>query len=840
MFNFLKKHLIGQYQDNVIMLYGPRRTGKSSILWQIYNDPSLIDNLYKPVYIDLQTVEDSMANDEIFFEISERISECLNLGSPERENFNYSYFLHDYLKKIKKELKQQKLLLLIDEYATLQDCVDDPTTQVKPTIFRKIRHLMQNYDWISYIFAGSHKIEQLNLKYWKEFTGAIYKTISFLDHISAKELIEAPVRKANIFYTPDAANRLLELSGNHPYFLQALCQYLYPKAEEKRRVEYDDIEMAIQPCISWIKMAFESIWREMVENEKLILSTISSIDSERVTISDISRQLDYFKVNWTLEQIKETINQLLVKDVLKQSNELFYLYYVPFYSKCIKTYYSLDTLLDHLKIKRRKDLNIISDPKILQAQNYLKDAEESIEDDDLEKTEQIFKTAIQVCPYYTHSHIKFGKYYESLSYNDAALKIYNSVLKDYPDCIDASNAIGNMLKKENLLTNALKQFYETLKIDKKNIVALANIEEIEKLLLLEREKLNLLEIPYIFDLPIENKLLFFDREETLERLKEKITKNKSIYIHGYPKIGKTSLILHFMQTMSEDFAFIYLDKQNIEPASLEGLFFCLIKRLYSSFDDNTKLYYTSFLPKPFFQFKEMLSRFLYCRFYKTDNRKKQLILVLDNYEYISELIFKGSNDSNHELINYLYEISNEYPIIFIVLGVQPIQNKFFEKPANSGFLDFEQIGVLDISSCQNLIIKPVNEYIKYTQNAIDYIIRLSGQYPYLIQALCYELVSLAKQKFLTKITSNEIDMITQKVIEKLNTFFYQIWLLLDNNFKLLLKDVVISEVSAFSDEIPDILENSFIFTIKDKKIDFKIELFKLWLNKQKPWEEDNG
>ena len=99
-FNFLKKHLIGQYQDNVIMLYGPRRTGKSSILWQIYNDPSLIDNLYKPVYIDLQTVEDSMANDEIFFEISERISECLNLGSPERENFNYSYFLHDYLKKI--------------------------------------------------------------------------------------------------------------------------------------------------------------------------------------------------------------------------------------------------------------------------------------------------------------------------------------------------------------------------------------------------------------------------------------------------------------------------------------------------------------------------------------------------------------------------------------------------------------------------------------------------------------------------------------------------------------------------------------------------------------------
>jgi AAA+ ATPase superfamily predicted ATPase len=86
-FTFLTKHLVGTYQDNVIMLYGQRRTGKTSILYQILNNNRLGEG-YVPVLISLEGLQDCETNSQIFLEIAQKIAYALNIEKPKAENLD--------------------------------------------------------------------------------------------------------------------------------------------------------------------------------------------------------------------------------------------------------------------------------------------------------------------------------------------------------------------------------------------------------------------------------------------------------------------------------------------------------------------------------------------------------------------------------------------------------------------------------------------------------------------------------------------------------------------------------------------------------------------------------
>lgn len=52
-FRFVRETLVGRYQDNPIVLYGGRRTGKTSVLYQMDRH---LDPRYVPVFVDLQSI----------------------------------------------------------------------------------------------------------------------------------------------------------------------------------------------------------------------------------------------------------------------------------------------------------------------------------------------------------------------------------------------------------------------------------------------------------------------------------------------------------------------------------------------------------------------------------------------------------------------------------------------------------------------------------------------------------------------------------------------------------------------------------------------------------------
>lgn len=52
-FEFVRQTLIGKHQDNIVVLHGQRRTGKTSALYQIHRH---MDPQYIPILIDLQAL----------------------------------------------------------------------------------------------------------------------------------------------------------------------------------------------------------------------------------------------------------------------------------------------------------------------------------------------------------------------------------------------------------------------------------------------------------------------------------------------------------------------------------------------------------------------------------------------------------------------------------------------------------------------------------------------------------------------------------------------------------------------------------------------------------------
>ena len=88
-FAFVHNALVGQHQDNVLVLSGKRRTGKTSVLYQMHRN---IERRYLPILIDLQALTmDSVSG--FFWEVASTIRRALNreyqieVPRPRREDF---------------------------------------------------------------------------------------------------------------------------------------------------------------------------------------------------------------------------------------------------------------------------------------------------------------------------------------------------------------------------------------------------------------------------------------------------------------------------------------------------------------------------------------------------------------------------------------------------------------------------------------------------------------------------------------------------------------------------------------------------------------------------------
>src|SRR5262245_5515613 len=137
-FAFVRQALIGKHRDNVIILYGQRRTGKTSALYQMNRH---LGARYVCVLLDLHGLA-LEGLDGFLWEVANSIARALRrdyrieLSPPPRTAFQQnprSQFENVFLNQVWAALGDRHLLLMLDEAIRLQEQVQ--AGKLEPEVF---------------------------------------------------------------------------------------------------------------------------------------------------------------------------------------------------------------------------------------------------------------------------------------------------------------------------------------------------------------------------------------------------------------------------------------------------------------------------------------------------------------------------------------------------------------------------------------------------------------------------------------------------------------------------------------------------------------------------------
>jgi hypothetical protein len=324
-FAFIRDKFSRDAKDITIVLHGGRRTGKTSIMYQIAN--GRLGRDFMPVFIDMQEMAGVDAHD-FFRIIAQKVSEvhraAVDLSEDDRTKLDELYrnledkskpayqSFNDFLTSVSSTLEDKYIIFLIDEYEILERKVNEG--DITHEIFGYLRHLMQNMDNLAFIFAGSSDFGRRQRKEWAlVFNMAQPREVSFLTRENALALITEPV-KDYMRYEKEAVERVLRLAAGHPFFTQAMCFQIIENMNDKQqnRVTMEYVDEACNELVENAPFHLAFIWGELTPEEKVMVALLAEVLPDGLAYAsadDIISKQSYYE----LEYDQATVNKSLAR-----------------------------------------------------------------------------------------------------------------------------------------------------------------------------------------------------------------------------------------------------------------------------------------------------------------------------------------------------------------------------------------------------------------------------------------------------------------------------------------------------------------------------------------------
>jgi len=350
LFGFIENNLRNNQQ--VILLHGQRRTGKSSVLRQIPNKVNL-DDEFVFVLSDFQH-KSQWSFREVVQELAHEIVEK-SLDNPDPIDLTFFDDLEqdlkqdgvkfrEFLEQIFEELGDKKLVLLLDEF----DVLDGKNSKSKfEDFFRYLKSIISYEKRLFIIPVVGRRLDDMPKLHNNLFRGAPELRIGLLDSLSAERLIKYPAQGL-LQYNTEAIKEIIKLSAGHPYFTQGICCTLFTQARENDKTEIipEDIEQVIDRTIEFIKPGLIWFRDGLPILERIVFSAVAAAQEKARPENQLPPQnplelLKNFGVNiehGNLRQASENLieNKFLEKDGYRITIELvrrWFLKYHPLQSK---------------------------------------------------------------------------------------------------------------------------------------------------------------------------------------------------------------------------------------------------------------------------------------------------------------------------------------------------------------------------------------------------------------------------------------------------------------------------------------------------------------------------
>jgi hypothetical protein len=287
----IERNVLRSAQTPTLLLYGQRRVGKTSILYQL---PALLGPEFLPVVVDCQAPAMVESEAALLRYLSRHLAGALNarlqIGGESaaeqaargalplpidvlsREPFSvFDDWLDAYLSHLPADCR---LLLCVDEFERLQEAV---TASWGARFLDALRHWVQHRPQFALMFVGSHTFEQLGPLWTDRFLSARRLKVGFLAPGEVRQLLTRPTPTFRMTYAPGAVEAILDATRGQPFLTQALAYELVQHLNRvhRRQARPDDVEAAIADMLERSAEYFADVWASRSDAERAILLDVA-------------------------------------------------------------------------------------------------------------------------------------------------------------------------------------------------------------------------------------------------------------------------------------------------------------------------------------------------------------------------------------------------------------------------------------------------------------------------------------------------------------------------------------------------------------------------------------
>ena len=285
-FEWVRKRFQARDSGSLLVLCGERRSGKTSILFQILD--GRLGSEFIPVLIDMQSM--AVENEAAFLaRISQEIlatlkhrpdlsrllagSKPASLELPDYQSLpKPSAAFQSFVETVVSSCPGHRLVLLFDEYELFENKIE--STTLSDDVIHILASLVE-YRSIFVIFTGSQNLEERRREYWGILRKSLHRTISYLQRSDAVSLITRPV-ESRVTYEDGVVDGIIRLTAGQPFYTQAVCQNLIDHLNEEKttRAHPTALDEVVRNIVGTPLPQMIFLWDGLGLEEKLVLALL--------------------------------------------------------------------------------------------------------------------------------------------------------------------------------------------------------------------------------------------------------------------------------------------------------------------------------------------------------------------------------------------------------------------------------------------------------------------------------------------------------------------------------------------------------------------------------------
>lgn len=283
-----------------VVLFAPRRYGKSSLIWRVSRE--LIAKRVLVAHVNLmttptitrlaeklaQTIHEDIASP--LFRAKERLRVLQGLRvrptvtvDPEDGSLSFGFGSSHRPEDIQATLerllelpgqlaseRKRQVVLILDEF---QEVVE-----IDASLPRLMRSVFQQQPEVAHIYLGSrrHMMERIfndeQEPFWRS---AKQMQLGVIDPQPFGKHIEAQFRRTGRRIAPDAIESVLEITHGHPYATQELCYFVWQDTPRAARAGRDLVADALQRVLNAEHAHFTLVWQNASAQQRLLLRALA-------------------------------------------------------------------------------------------------------------------------------------------------------------------------------------------------------------------------------------------------------------------------------------------------------------------------------------------------------------------------------------------------------------------------------------------------------------------------------------------------------------------------------------------------------------------------------------